>query len=413
MRTIAILGSTGSIGRQTLEVVEEHPDLFEVYAITAHRSADLLIEQARKFKPEVVVIVDETYYDKVKEALSDLPIKVWTGADSLCQVVTAGPIDVVVTAMVGFAGLRPTVAAIKAQKALALANKETLVVAGQLIEDLCAEYQVPILPVDSEHSAIFQCLQGESVAKGCFPWLAKPKTAKEGDDAPVSYLDNPIDKLIITASGGPFRTFSMEQMRDVTAAQALKHPNWDMGAKITIDSASMMNKGFEVIEARWLFGMTPDQIEVAVHPQSIVHSMVQFADGAIKAQLGCPDMKVPIAYALSYPDRMPSHINGKLKMEDYAHLTFERPDLERFPNLRLAFEALDKGGDRTCVLNAANEVTNEAFRKGQCKFLQMAEVNEKTMQAMPFVAKPTLDDYFAIDAEARVKAREILERDPS
>ncbi len=406
-RTIAILGSTGSIGKQTLEVVEEHPDLFEVYAITANRSADLLIEQARKFKPEVVVIVDENYYDKVKEALSDLPIKVWTGADSLCQVVTAGPIDTVVTAMVGFAGLRPTVAAIKAQKALALANKETLVVAGQLIEGLCAEYQVPILPVDSEHSAIFQCLQGEAVAKGCFPWIVNANPDPNADPKP-QYLDNPIDKLIITASGGPFRTFTMEQMREVTAAQALKHPNWDMGAKITIDSASMMNKGFEVIEARWLFGMKSDQIEVAVHPQSIIHSMVQFSDGAIKAQLGCPDMKVPIAYALSYPERMPSQINGKLKMEDYAHLTFERPDLERFPNLRLAFETLAQGGDRTCVLNAANEVTNEAFRKGQCKFLQMAEVNEQTLAAMPFVANPSLEDYFAIDAEARIKAREIL-----
>jgi len=380
MRTLAILGSTGSIGKQTLEVVEEHPDLFEVYAITAHRSADLLIAQARKFHPEVVVIVDETYYAQVKEALSDLPIKVWTGADSLCQVVQAEPIDMVVTAMVGFAGLRPTVAAIKAHKVLALANKETLVVAGQLIMDLCKEYQVPILPVDSEHSAIFQCLQGEG----------EP------------------EKLIITASGGPFRTFSLEQMKDVTAAQALKHPNWDMGAKITIDSASMMNKGFEVIEARWLFNMTVDKIEVSVHPQSIVHSMVQFPDGAIKAQLGQPDMKVPIAYALSYPNRMPSHINGKLKMEDYASLTFERPDLQRFPNLQLAFNALADGGDRTCVLNAANEVTNEAFRRGQCKFLQMAEVNEQTLQAMPMVAHPTLDDYFAIDAEARIKAREIL-----
>ena len=404
MRNIAILGSTGSIGKQTLEVCAEHPDLFCVYAITAHRSADLLIEQARQFKPEVVVIVDEAYYDKVNDALSDLPIKVWTGADSLCQVVEAGPVDMVVTAMVGFAGLRPTVAAIKAQKALALANKETLVVAGQLIEDLCREYQVPILPVDSEHSAIFQCLQGESIATGCFPWL---RNDPSNPDA-VQYLDNPIDKLIITASGGPFRTFTMDQMRDVTAAQALKHPNWDMGAKITIDSASMMNKGFEVIEARWLFGMKADQIEVAVHPQSIIHSMVQFADGAIKAQLGCPDMKLPIAYALSFPERMPSQINGKLRLEDYAHLTFERPDLDRFPNLRLAFETLAQGGDRSCVLNAANEVTNEAFRRGQCKFLEMAEVNEKTLAAMPFVAQPSLDDYFEIDAEARRKAKEIL-----
>lgn len=412
MRTIAILGSTGSIGKQTLEVCEEHPDLFSVYAITAHRSADLLIEQARKFKPEVVVIVDENYYDKVKDALADLPIKVWTGAESLCQVVTAGPIDVVVTAMVGFAGLRPTVAAIKAQKALALANKETLVVAGQLINGLCREYQVPILPVDSEHSAIFQCLQGEAIARGCFPWVRArgQKVEQQGDvdAAELGMLDNPIDKLIITASGGPFRTFTMDQMRDVTAAQALKHPNWDMGAKITIDSASMMNKGFEVIEARWLFGMNADQIEVAVHPQSIVHSMVQFSDGAIKAQLGCPDMKLPIAYALSYPERMPSQINGKLRIEDYAHLTFEKPDLERFPNLRLAFETLAQGGDRTCVLNAANEVTNEAFRRGECKFLQMAEVNEKVLQLMSFVAEPALEDYFEIDAEARVRAKELL-----
>ena len=381
-KQIAILGSTGSIGKQTLEVIAEHPDFFEVYAITAHRSADLLIQQARQFRPEVVVIADESLYKKVSDALSDLPIKVWAGADALCQVVEAEPIHIVVTAMVGFAGLRPTVSAIKAHKTIALANKETLVVAGGLIEQLVADNHVSILPVDSEHSAIFQCLQGE--------------------------IHNPIDKLIITASGGPFRTFSYEQMRDVTAAQALKHPNWDMGAKITIDSASMMNKGFEVIEARWLFNMTADQIEVAVHPQSIVHSMVQFSDGAIKAQLGCPDMKVPIAYALSYPDRMASHINGKLRIEDYANLTFERPDLDRFPNLRLAFETLAQGGDRTCVLNAANEVTNEAFRRGQCKFLQMAEINEKVFDIMPMLAKPSLDDYFAIDAEARIKANEQL-----
>ena len=381
-KQIAILGSTGSIGKQTLEVIAEHPDLFEVYAITAHRSADLLIQQARQFRPEVVVIADESLYKKVSDALSDLPIKVWAGADALCQVVEAEPIHIVVTAMVGFAGLRPTVSAIKAHKTIALANKETLVVAGGLIEQLVADNHVSILPVDSEHSAIFQCLQGE--------------------------IHNPIDKLIITARGGRLRTFSYEQMRDVTAAQALKHPNWDMGAKITIDSASMMNKGFEVIEARWLFNMTADQIEVAVHPQSIVHSMVQFSDGAIKAQLGCPDMKVPIAYALSYPDRMASHINGKLRIEDYAHLTFERPDLDRFPNLRLAFETLAQGGDRTCVLNAANEVTNEAFRRGQCKFLQMAEINEKVLDIMPMVARPSLDDYFAIDAEARIKAKEQL-----
>jgi 1-deoxy-D-xylulose-5-phosphate reductoisomerase len=382
MRQIAILGSTGSIGRQTLEVIEEHPDLFSVYALTAYRSADLLIEQARKFRPEMVVIVDETLYPKVKEALSDLPMKVWAGADALCDVVQAEPIDIVVTAMVGFAGLRPTVAAIRAHKAIALANKETLVVAGGLIEQLVAENHSLILPVDSEHSAIFQCLIGE-----------RPEA---------------VDKLIITASGGPFRTFTLDQMREVTAAQALKHPNWSMGAKITIDSASMMNKGFEVIEARWLFDMTPDRIEVLVHPQSIVHSMVQYVDGAVKAQLGMPDMKVPIACALSYPERMPSHINGKLTVDDYAHLTFERPDMERFPNLRLAFDALAQGGDRTCVLNAANEVVNAAFRDGRCGFLQMSDIIAQTLARMPYQKECSLDDYFAIDAEARVRAGELL-----
>ncbi len=382
MRQIAILGSTGSIGRQTLEVIEEHPDLFSVYALTAYRSADLLIEQARKFRPEMVVIADETLYPKVSEALSDLPMKVWAGADALCDVVQAEPIDMVVTAMVGFAGLRPTVAAIRAHKTIALANKETLVVAGGLIEQLVAENRTRILPVDSEHSAIFQCLIGEN------------------PDA--------VEKLIITASGGPFRNYTLDQMRNVTAAQALHHPNWNMGAKITIDSASMMNKGFEVIEARWLFDMTPDRIEVVVHPQSIVHSMVQYVDGAVKAQLGMPDMKVPIACALSFPERMPSHINGKLTVDDYAHLTFERPDLERFPNLRLAFDALAQGGDRTCVLNAANEVVNAAFREGRCGFLQMSDVIAQTLVRMPFQKDCTLDDYFAIDAEARVRAAELL-----
>lgn len=382
MKHIAILGSTGSIGRQTLEVIAEHPDRFCVYALTAHRSADLLIRQARTFRPEAVVIADETLYPQVREALADLPIKVWAGADALCEVVQAEPIDVVVTAMVGFAGLRPTVSAIRAGKAIALANKETLVVAGGLIRSLVQQHRVPILPVDSEHSAIFQCLAGE--------------------------VGNPIEKLIITASGGPFRTFTKEQMADVTAAQALRHPNWDMGAKITIDSASMMNKGFEVIEARWLFDLPAESIEVAVHPQSIVHSMVEFADGAVKAQLGRPDMKVPIAYALSYPDRMASQINAKLRLEDYAHLTFERPDLGRFPNLALAFEALAEGGDRTCVLNAANEVVNEAFRQGRCRFLQMADVIASTLAAMPRQADCSLEDYFAIDAEARVRAAELL-----
>jgi 1-deoxy-D-xylulose-5-phosphate reductoisomerase len=382
MRQIAILGSTGSIGRQTLEVIEEHPDLFSVYALTANRSADLLIEQARKFRPEMVVIADETLYNYVKEALSDLPMKVWAGAQALCDVVQAEPIDMVVTAMVGFAGLRPTVAAIRAGKAIALANKETLVVAGGLIEQLVQQYHTAILPVDSEHSAIFQCLIGE-----------RPEA---------------VEKLIITASGGPFRTFTLDQMRSVTAAQALKHPNWSMGAKITIDSASMMNKGFEVIEARWLFDMTPDRIEVVVHPQSIVHSMVQYVDGAVKAQLGMPDMKVPIACALSYPERMPSHINRKLTVDDYAQLTFERPDMDRFPCLRLAFDALAQGGDRTCVLNAANEVVNAAFRAGRCGFLRMATVIEQTLERMPYRKECTLEDYFAIDAEARRCAHDLL-----
>lgn len=379
---VVVLGSTGSIGRQTLEVVAEHPDRFEIYAITAHRSAELLISQARAFLPKVVVIADESLYPQVAEALSDLPIEVCAGAAALCDVVIEPVVDVVVTAMVGFAGLGPTVAAIRAGKTIALANKETLVVAGEQIMQLVKKHNARILPVDSEHSAIFQCLAGEQ--------------------------GNRIEKLLVTASGGPFRTFTLEQMQHVTAAQALKHPNWSMGAKITIDSASMMNKAFEVIEARWLFDLHPDRIEVVVHPQSIVHSMVQFEDGAVKAQLGQPDMKVPIAYALSYPERLLSQINGRLSVEDYTNLTFERPDLQRFPNLKLAYDALREGGNRACVINAANEVVNEAFREGRCGFLQMSAVIEETLLAIPNRSAADVEEYFAMDAEARLVAMDKL-----
>lgn len=379
---VVVLGSTGSIGRQTLEVVAEHPDRFEIYAITAHRSAELLISQARAFLPKVVVIADESRYPQVAEALSDLPIEVCAGAAALCDVVIEPVVDVVVTAMVGFAGLGPTVAAIRAGKTIALANKETLVVAGEQIMQLVKKHNARILPVDSEHSAIFQCLAGEQ--------------------------GNRIEKLLVTASGGPFRTFTLEQMQHVTAAQALKHPNWSMGAKITIDSASMMNKAFEVIEARWLFDLHPDRIEVVVHPQSIVHSMVQFEDGAVKAQLGQPDMKVPIAYALSYPERLLSQINGRLSVEDYTNLTFERPDLQRFPNLKLAYDALREGGNRACVINAANEVVNEAFREGRCGFLQMSAVIEETLLAIPNRSAADVEEYFAMDAEARLVAMDKL-----
>lgn len=372
---VVVLGSTGSIGRQTLEVAAEHPDRFQIYAITAHRSAELLISQARAFLPKVVVIADESLYSQVAGALADLPIEVCAGAAALCDVVTEPTVDVVVTAMVGFAGLSPTVAAIRAGKTIALANKETLVVAGEQIMSLVKRHNARILPVDSEHSAIFQCLAGEQ--------------------------GNRIEKLLVTASGGPFRTFTLDQMQHVTAAQALKHPNWSMGAKITIDSASMMNKAFEVIEARWLFDLHPDRIEVVVHPQSIVHSMVQFEDGAVKAQLGMPDMKVPIAYALSYPERLLSRINGRLSVEDYTNLTFERPDLRRFPNLKLAYDALREGGNRACVINAANEVVNEAFREGRCGFLQMSAVIEETLSAIPNSSATDVEDYFAMDAEAR------------
>ena len=373
-RQIAILGSTGSIGTQTLQVVEEHPECFEVYVITANTRVDELIAQARKFMPEAVVIADETKYQQLKEALDDLPIKVYAGYEAICQIVESGPIDIVVTAMVGFSGLRPTINAIKAGKAIALANKETMVVAGELINALAMEHKTPILPVDSEHSAIFQCLAGE--------------------------MHNKVEKLILTASGGPFRTFTKEQLEHVTKEQALKHPNWSMGAKITIDSASMMNKGFEVMEAKWLFGVGAKDIEVVVHPQSVIHSMVQFEDGAIKAQLGTPDMRLPIMYALTYPSRLTSSF-GRLDWNTIKEFTFEKPNLEVFPNLRLTYEALDKGGNIPCVVNAANEICVAAFLNDRVKFADMPRLIERAMNEATYILKPTLDDYLETDKEIR------------
>ena len=380
-RQLAILGSTGSIGTQALEVVSEHSDLFEVYALTANNQVDLLINQARKYMPEVVVIANERKYPELKEALEDLPIKVWAGADAIAQMVQSEPIDMVLTAMVGYSGLRPTISAIKAGKAIALANKETLVVAGELIMKLAAEHKVPILPVDSEHSAIFQCLTGA--------------------------YDNPIEKILLTASGGPFRRKTLEEMATVTKAQALRHPNWTMGAKITIDSASMMNKGFEMIEAKWLFDVTPDQVQVVVHPQSVIHSMVQFEDGAVIAQLGIPDMKLPIAYAFSFPTRMRS-MAPRLDFNQYSTLTFEEPDMERFRNLAFAFEAARQGGNMPCILNAANEVVVAAFLQDRIGFLQMSDVIEQTMRKASFIVNPSYEDYVATDTEARRLAAELF-----
>ena len=380
-RQLAILGSTGSIGTQALEVVSEHSDLFEVYALTANNQVDLLINQARKYMPEVVVIANERKYPELKEALEDLPIKVWAGADAIAQMVQSEPIDMVLTAMVGYSGLRPTISAIKAGKAIALANKETLVVAGELIMKLAAEHKVPILPVDSEHSAIFQCLTGA--------------------------YDNPIEKILLTASGGPFRRKTLEELATVTKAQALRHPNWTMGAKITIDSASMMNKGFEMIEAKWLFDVTPDQVQVVVHPQSVIHSMVQFEDGAVIAQLGIPDMKLPIAYAFSFPTRMRS-MAPRLDFNQYSTLTFEEPDMERFRNLAFAFEVARQGGNMPCILNAANEVVVAAFLQDRIGFLQMSDVIEQTMRKASFIVNPSYEDYVATDAEARRLAAELF-----
>lgn len=378
-KQIAILGSTGSIGTQALQVIEEHPDLYEAYALTANNRVDLLIEQARKFMPEAVVIANEEKYLQLKEALSDLPIKVYAGADALSQIVESQPIDIVLASMVGYAGLRPTINAIKAGKAIALANKETLVVAGELINALANQYHTSVLPVDSEHSAIFQCLE----------------------------INNRLEKVILTASGGPFRTYTMEQLQTVTKAQALKHPNWEMGAKITIDSASMMNKGFEVIEAKWLFGVRPDQIEVVVHPQSVIHSMVQFEDGAVKAQLGMPDMRLPIQYAFSYPERLKASF-PRLDFKLCTDLTFEQPDTKRFRNLALAYEALHRAGNMPCIVNAANEVVVAAFLRDEISFLGMSDVIEKTMARVSFIQKPAYEDYVATDAEARRIAKELI-----
>ncbi|MFV0270893.1 MAG: 1-deoxy-D-xylulose-5-phosphate reductoisomerase [Macellibacteroides fermentans] len=382
-RQLAILGSTGSIGTQALEVISEHADLFEVYALTANNQVDLLINQARKFLPEVVVIANEQKYPELKEALEDLPIKVWAGADAISQVVQAEPIHMVLTAMVGYSGLKPTIQAIKAGKAIALANKETLVVAGELITALATEYKVPVLPVDSEHSAIFQCLVGEG--------------------------NNAVEKILLTASGGPFRNKTLKELETVTKAQALKHPNWSMGAKVTIDSASMMNKGFEMIEAKWLFGLSPEQIQVVVHPQSIIHSMVQFEDGAVMAQLGIPDMKLPISYAFSYPERLKSSA-PRLDFNQYSTLTFEDPDMTRFRNLAFAFDAVKKGGNMPCILNAANEVVVEAFLKDQIGFLQMSEVIEQTMCKASFVPTPSYDDYVRSDEETRLIATSLFNK---
>ncbi len=371
-KQIAILGSTGSIGTQALQVIAEHPDLYEAYALTACNNIDLLERQARRFLPEAVVIANEEKYPRLKEALHDLPVKVYAGTDALCQVAASQPIDVVLVAMVGYAGLRPTMNAIQAGKTIALANKETLVVAGDLINALATRHHTPILPVDSEHSAIFQCLE----------------------------IGNAPEKILLTASGGPFRTYTREQLLTVTKEQALKHPNWTMGAKVTIDSASMMNKGFEVIEAKWLFGLRPEQIEVVVHPQSVIHSMVQFEDGAVKAQLGVPDMRLPIQYALSYPRRVKSSF-GRLDFSRLRDLTFEQPDTARFRNLALAYEALHRGGNVPCIVNAANEVVVEAFLQDRVSFPGMSDIIERAMDRVAYVKEPGYADYVATDAEAR------------
>ena len=380
-KQIAILGSTGSIGTQALEVIEEHSDLYEVYCLTANNRVRELAEQARRFNPAAVVIANEAHYEELKSLLADCPdINVYAGRQAIDDIVTAGPIDMVLTAMVGFAGLSPTISAIKAHKKICLANKETLVVAGELICRLAAENHSPILPVDSEHSAIFQSIVGEG--------------------------DNEIEKILLTASGGPFRTFSKEQLAKVTKADALHHPTWEMGAKITIDSASMMNKGFEVIEAKWLFGVDVDKIQVLVHPQSIVHSAVQFVDGAVKAQLGVPDMRLPIQYAFSYPDRL--HLNGD-RLNLFEHpLEFFEPDMEKFRGLALAYEAMRKGGNMPCILNAANEIVNRGFLDDKCGFLDMPRIIEETMARVAFDANPSYDTYIATDAEARRVATELM-----
>lgn len=383
-KQIAILGSTGSIGTQALQVIEEHSDLYEVYCLTANNRVELLAEQAHRFHPAAIVIANEARYDELKRLTDDIPdVKVYAGAQAINEIVEAKPIDIVLTAMVGFAGLTPTIHAIKARKTIALANKETLVVAGELIGNLATQYHAPILPVDSEHSAIFQSLVGEDV--------------------------NRIDKILLTASGGPFRNFTIEQLAQVTKADALRHPTWDMGAKITIDSASMMNKGFEVIEAKWLFGVKASQIQVLVHPQSIVHSAVQFDDGAVKAQLGVPDMRLPIQYAFSYPKRLT--LSGeRLDLFKTRSLEFFEPDLKKFRCLALAFEAIEKGGNMPCIVNAANEIVNRGFLEDKCGFLQMSDIIAETMQRCTYDTSPTYDTYIATDAEARRIATELMNK---
>jgi 1-deoxy-D-xylulose-5-phosphate reductoisomerase len=378
---IAILGSTGSIGTQALDVIAAHPEKFEVEVLTAQNNADLLIEQAKKFKPNAVVIGNEDYYMQVKEALIPLDIKVFAGESALASVVQMDTIDLVLTALVGYAGLKPTIKAIEAGKTIALANKETLVVAGELVTQLARSKGVNIYPVDSEHSAIFQCLVGE--------------------------FDNPIEKIILTASGGPFRGRKKDDLKNITKAQALKHPNWVMGAKVTIDSASLMNKGLEVIEAKWLFGLRPEQIEVVVHPQSIVHSLVQFRDSSIKAQLGLPDMRLPIQYALGYPERLNADF-PRFNFTSYPALTFEPPDTETFRNLALAFKAMERGGNMPCVLNAANEIAVAEFLKDRIGFLEMSDLVEKCLSVVSFVSKPSLEDYVETDAETRRLANQFI-----
>lgn len=380
-KQIAVLGSTGSIGTQTLDVVRQHPDLFEARILTAGVNADKLIEQAREFVPDAVVIADESKYDGVQQALEDLPIKVYAGKQALNDVVTLPSIDIVVAALVGFAGLEPTVNAIKAHKIIALANKETLVVAGELMTRLALEYHAPMIPVDSEHSAIFQSLVGED--------------------------GNSIEKILLTASGGPFRNSTMEELASVTPAQALAHPNWNMGAKITIDSATMMNKGFEMIEAKWLFGVKPSDIEIVVHPESLIHSAVQFSDGAIKAQLAMPDMRIPIQYALSFPDRLPLSVE-RLDLFRFNKMTFTKPDFEKFRCLALAFRAIEQGGNMPCAMNAANEVANLAFRNGRIGFLQIPEIIERVMEQTVFSNEATLEAYIECDRASRLLAESII-----
>lgn len=380
-RNIAILGSTGSIGRQALDVIAAYPDRFEAYALVANNSVALLIEQARRYQPEVVVIANESRYAELKDALSDLPIKVWCGSDAIGEVVKDEQIDMVLTAMVGFSGLKPTIEAINAGKAIALANKETLVVAGELITALAIKRRCAILPVDSEHSAIFQCLNGEG--------------------------DNPIEKIVLTASGGPFRNVSKEELEHVTPAEALDHPNWNMGDKVTIDSSSMMNKGFEMIEACWLFGVEPSQIEVVVHPQSVIHSMVQFQDRSVMAQLGHPDMRMPIQYAFSYPERLKSDL-PPINFFELSQLTFERADSDKFPNLTYAYRAVEAGGNMPCILNAANEVAVQLFLEERIGFTEMSHLIEQTMQSASFLPSPSLEDYLQTDAEARAITRALI-----